>query len=50
VRWTLVEIFREGLTTSRSSNTTALAGVVGECPTGKGIMGPLDLMRRWLLD
>jgi hypothetical protein len=50
VRYALVETFGEGLTTSRPSNSTALAGVVGECPTGEGIMGPLDLMRRWLLD
>ena len=50
MRYALVETFRKGLTISRPSNSTALAGVVGECPTGEGIMGPLELMRRWLLD
>ncbi|KAF0652825.1 Chlorophyll A-B binding protein [Cyanobium sp. Copco_Reservoir_LC18] len=60
-----LERFGEGLTTSRPWNRSALAGVerlngrvamigflaalIGEAFTGRGIVGQLALMLRWLL-
>ncbi|MFM7361116.1 MAG: chlorophyll a/b-binding protein [Cyanobium sp.] len=60
-----LERFGEGLTTSRPWNVTALAGVerlngrvamlgflaavVGELLSGRGIVGQLALLLRWLL-
>ena len=60
-----LERFGEGLTTSRPWNLAALAGVerlngrvamlgflaalIGEAFTGRGIVGQLGLMLRWLL-
>ena len=64
-RYEPIERFGEGLTTSRPWNVGALAGVerlngrvamlgflaavVGEWITGRGILGQLALMLRWLL-
>ncbi|WP_259723937.1 chlorophyll a/b-binding protein [Synechococcus sp. CS-1332] len=64
-RYEPVERFGEGLTTSRPWNLAALAGVerlngrvamlgfvaalIGEELTGKGALGQLALMLRWLL-
>ncbi len=64
-RYEPLERFGEGLTTSRPWNRTALAGVerlngrvamlgfaaalLGEALTGRGILGQLMLMLRWLL-
>jgi hypothetical protein len=64
-RYEPVERFGEGLTTSRPWNVAALAGVerlngrvamlgflaaiVGEQLSGRGIVGQLALMLRWLL-